>query len=46
MARLPLQTVEAQHGLQDTLQLLQVHHREDPDWLHHHLVWQLHRPQP
>ncbi|KAI3372438.1 hypothetical protein L3Q82_022928 [Scortum barcoo] len=31
---------------QDTLQLLQVHHREDPDWLHHRLVLQLHRPQP
>ncbi|KAI3362648.1 hypothetical protein L3Q82_001632 [Scortum barcoo] len=29
-----------------TLQLLQVHHREDPDWLHHRLVQQLHRPQP
>ncbi|KAI3373220.1 hypothetical protein L3Q82_006377 [Scortum barcoo] len=28
----------------DTLQLLQVHHREDPDWLHHRLVQQLHRP--
>ncbi|KAI3369260.1 hypothetical protein L3Q82_007515 [Scortum barcoo] len=23
-----------------------VHHREDPDWLHHRLVQQLHRPQP
>ncbi|KAI3376226.1 hypothetical protein L3Q82_016729, partial [Scortum barcoo] len=37
-----LQAAEAQHGLKDTLQLLQVHHREDPDWLHH-LVQQLHR---
>ncbi|KAI3369716.1 hypothetical protein L3Q82_024557, partial [Scortum barcoo] len=35
-----------QHGLQDPLQLLQVTHREDPDWLHHCLVQQLHRPQP
>ncbi len=34
MALLPPQAEEAQHGLQDTLQLLQVHHREDPDWLH------------
>ncbi|KAI3366996.1 hypothetical protein L3Q82_009628, partial [Scortum barcoo] len=33
---LPPQAVEAQHGLKDTLQLLQVHHREYPDWLHHH----------
>ncbi|KAI3357952.1 hypothetical protein L3Q82_016332 [Scortum barcoo] len=33
---------EDQHGLQDPLQqLLQVHHREDPDWLHHRLLWQL-----
>ncbi|KAI3359069.1 hypothetical protein L3Q82_002571 [Scortum barcoo] len=30
-----------QHGLQDPLQLLQVTHREDPDWLHHRLLWQL-----
>ncbi len=28
------------------LQLLQVHCRDYPDWLHHHLVCQLHRPQP
>ncbi|KAI3366518.1 hypothetical protein L3Q82_000649 [Scortum barcoo] len=32
------QAAEAQHGLKDTLQLLQVHHREDPDWLHHCLA--------
>ncbi len=32
-ALLPLQAAEAQHGLQDTLQLLQVHHRKHPDWL-------------
>ncbi|KAI3360706.1 hypothetical protein L3Q82_012846, partial [Scortum barcoo] len=30
-----MQAAEAQHGLKDPLQLLQVHHREDPDWLHH-----------
>ncbi|KAI3373005.1 hypothetical protein L3Q82_023461, partial [Scortum barcoo] len=36
--------MEAQHGLKDPLQLLQVHHREDPDWLHHRLVQQLHQP--
>ncbi|KAF0044753.1 hypothetical protein F2P81_003911 [Scophthalmus maximus] len=42
----PPQAEEVQHGLQDTLQLLQVHHREYPDWLHHHLVRQLLRPQP
>ncbi|KAI3368075.1 hypothetical protein L3Q82_026898, partial [Scortum barcoo] len=30
VALLPPQATEAQHGLQDTLQLLQVHHREDP----------------
>ncbi|KAI3361775.1 hypothetical protein L3Q82_001964 [Scortum barcoo] len=41
-----LQAAEAQHGLKDPLQLLQLTHREDPDWLHHRLVWQLHRPQP
>ncbi|KAI3367383.1 hypothetical protein L3Q82_026192, partial [Scortum barcoo] len=40
-ALLPPQAAEAQHGLQDPLQLLQVHHREDPDWLHHRLVQQL-----
>ncbi|KAI3364956.1 hypothetical protein L3Q82_001120 [Scortum barcoo] len=34
-----LQAAEAQHGLKDTLQLLQVHpSREDPDWLHHRLA--------
>ncbi|KAI3373362.1 hypothetical protein L3Q82_006666 [Scortum barcoo] len=32
---------ENQHRLQDPLQLLQVTHREDPDWLHHRLLWQL-----
>ncbi|KAI3367104.1 hypothetical protein L3Q82_008169 [Scortum barcoo] len=31
-ALLPPQAAEAQHGLQDTLQLLQVTHREYPDW--------------
>ncbi|KAI3359076.1 hypothetical protein L3Q82_002572 [Scortum barcoo] len=39
-----LQAAEDQHGLQDPLQLLQVQvltHREDPDWLHHRLLWQL-----
>ncbi|KAI3363990.1 hypothetical protein L3Q82_001588 [Scortum barcoo] len=35
------EAAEAQHGLKDPLQLLQVHHREDPDWLHHRLLWQL-----
>ncbi len=45
-ALLPLQAAEAQHGLQDTLHLQQVHHREHPDWLHRRLVCQLHRPQP
>ncbi|KAI3351748.1 hypothetical protein L3Q82_020587, partial [Scortum barcoo] len=29
-----LQATEAQNGLKDPLQLLQVPHREDPDWLH------------
>ncbi|KAI3352071.1 hypothetical protein L3Q82_020888 [Scortum barcoo] len=29
---------ETEHGLQDPLQLLQVTHREYPDWLHHRLV--------
>ncbi|KAI3374053.1 hypothetical protein L3Q82_022622 [Scortum barcoo] len=28
------------------LQFTSVTHREDPDWLHHRLVQQLHRPQP
>ncbi|KAI3357918.1 hypothetical protein L3Q82_016301, partial [Scortum barcoo] len=40
-ALLPLQAEQDQHGLKDTLQLLQVTHREDPDWLHHRLLWQL-----
>ncbi|KAI3364025.1 hypothetical protein L3Q82_010784, partial [Scortum barcoo] len=40
----PAMASEAQHGLKDTLQLLQVHHREYPDWLHHRLVQQLHLP--
>ncbi|KAI3376373.1 hypothetical protein L3Q82_016855 [Scortum barcoo] len=35
-ALLPPQAAEAQHGLKVTLQVLQVHHREYPDWLHHH----------
>ncbi|KAI3356529.1 hypothetical protein L3Q82_017740, partial [Scortum barcoo] len=30
--RLSPQAEEVQHGLKDTLQLLQVHHRQDPDW--------------
>ncbi|KAI3363440.1 hypothetical protein L3Q82_012057, partial [Scortum barcoo] len=34
---LPPQAAEAQHGLKVTLQVLQVHHREYPDWLHHRL---------
>ncbi|KAI3362040.1 hypothetical protein L3Q82_012379, partial [Scortum barcoo] len=38
-----LQAAEAQHGLKVTLQVLQVTHREHPDWLHHRLVQQLHR---
>ncbi|KAI3364944.1 hypothetical protein L3Q82_000942 [Scortum barcoo] len=37
-ALLPPQAAEAQHGLKDPLQLLQVHHREYPDWLHHCLL--------
>ncbi len=40
----PPQAEEAQHGLQDTLQLQQVHNWEYPDWLHYRLVWQLHCP--
>lgn len=34
-ALIPLQAAEALHGLQDSLQLLQVYHRWYPDWLHH-----------
>ncbi|KAI3355623.1 hypothetical protein L3Q82_017912 [Scortum barcoo] len=45
-ALLPPQAAEAQHGLQDPLQLLQVHHREYPDWLHHHLVEMIPEPDP
>ena len=29
------------HGAQDPLKVLQLHHREHPDWLRHRLVWQL-----
>ncbi|KAM9420540.1 meiosis-specific protein MEI4-like isoform 3-T3 [Salvelinus alpinus] len=29
------------HGSSDPQKVLQLHHREHPDWLHHCLVWQL-----
>jgi hypothetical protein len=29
------------HGSPDLQNVLQLHHREHPDQLHHHLVWQL-----
>ncbi|KAI3370425.1 hypothetical protein L3Q82_025184 [Scortum barcoo] len=32
------------HGIQDTLELLQVHQREYPDWLHYCLVWVAAKP--
>ena len=28
------------HGASDPQKVLQLHHREHPDWLHHCLVWQ------
>ena len=29
------------HGSRDPQNVLQLHHQEHPDWLHHSLVWQL-----
>ena len=29
------------HGSSDPQKVLQLHHREHPDWLHHYLEWQL-----
>lgn len=42
---LPLQSDSTKDGLQDILQLLQVHPQEDSDWQHHCLGWQLLRPE-
>ncbi len=43
--KVPSHAEEDWHGLQDTLQLLQVHHREYADWLNYNLVWLLNCPQ-
>ena len=37
----PQKTENIWHGSSDPQNVLQLHHREYPDWLHHHLVWQL-----
>ena len=29
------------HGSSHAQKVIQLHHREHPDWLHHRLVWQL-----
>lgn len=43
---LPLQAEEVKQEHQDTLQLLQMQHKQYPDLLHPRLVRQLQRPQP
>jgi hypothetical protein len=37
----PQETEKIWHGSTDLQKVLQLHHRELPDWLHHCLVWQL-----
>ena len=37
----PQETEKTWHGSSDPQKLLQLHHREHSDWLHHCLVWQL-----
>jgi hypothetical protein len=36
-----VETENIWHGYPDPQKVLQLHHREHPDWLHHRLVWQL-----
>jgi hypothetical protein len=36
----PQETEKIWHGSSDPQKVLQLHHREHPDWLHHCLVWQ------
>jgi hypothetical protein len=38
---LPQEAETIQHGPSYPQKILQLHHWEYPDWLHHHLVWQL-----
>ena len=37
----PQETEQIWHGSSDPQKVLQLHHQEHPDWLHHCLVWQL-----
>ena len=37
----PQETENIWHGSSDPQKVLQLHHRDHPDWLHHCLVWQL-----
>ena len=37
----PQETENIWHGSSDPQKVVQLHHREHPDWLHHCLVWQL-----
>ena len=37
----PQETDKIWHGSSDPQKVIQLHHREHPDWLHHRLVWQL-----
>jgi hypothetical protein len=44
---IPLQETEKiWHWSSDPQKILQLHHREHPDWLHHCLIWQLLGLQP
>ncbi|KAK6325509.1 hypothetical protein J4Q44_G00048510 [Coregonus suidteri] len=37
----PQETKKIWHGSSDPQKILQLHHREHPDWLRHRLVWEL-----
>jgi hypothetical protein len=41
-----METEKIWHGSSDPQKVLKLHNREHPDWLHHHLVWQLFGIQP
>ena len=38
---IPLRRQNIWHGSSDPQKVVQLHHEEHPDWLHHCLVWQL-----
>jgi hypothetical protein len=36
----PQEAEKIWHGNSDSKNVIQMHHREHPDWFHHRLVWQ------